>query len=124
MSFRTHLSLPMVARSQHPLLRYAFLGLLIAPVLCAPSMLIDSTPTPPSGNMTVHDARSAPPQGFVNVGNLPNDQKIDLEINLFGRDTPGLEKQLFAVSTPGSPSYRNHLSKEQVRSWHICCIFL
>jgi tripeptidyl-peptidase-1 len=114
----------MVVLSPRPLLRYALLGLLIAPALSAPSVVIDSTPKAPSGNMIVQDARSAPPQGFVNAGKLPDDQTIDLELNLFGRDTPGLEKQLFAVSTPDSPSYGNHLSKEEVRPWSIFRIFL
>jgi tripeptidyl-peptidase-1 len=114
----------MVVLSPRPILRYALLGLLITPVLSVPSVLIDSTPNPPSGNMIIQHARSAPPPGFINAGKLPDDQTIDLKINLFGRDTPGLEKQLFAVSTPDSPSYGKHLSKEEVRPWSIFRIFL
>lgn len=41
---------------------------------------------------------------------------IDMRINLAMGNQDGLEKALEQASTPGSPTFREWLSKEQVRS--------
>lgn len=91
-----------------PFLRYALLTLLVTSAISAPAVNI------PFGDMIIADFRSLPPPGFTKVGNLPGDQLITLELNLFGRDFPGLEKQLYAVSTPRSSFYGKYLSQEDV----------
>ena len=64
--------------------------------------------------MVVQDSRSEIPQGFVASGPVSPDQMINLRIAMVSSDMAGLEERLYAVSTPGSDEYGNHLSKEDV----------
>jgi tripeptidyl-peptidase-1 len=82
-----------------------FLGSLIA--------LTSATPTARSG-MLVRSSRSDAPAGFAHKGAAPSDEFIPLRIALIQNDMAGLEKALYDVSTPGSPNYGKHLSKEEV----------
>ena len=64
--------------------------------------------------MHVHERRDAPPSGFVNSGSAPAEQALTLRLALVQSNAQGLEDALYAVSTPGSPQYGQHLSKEEV----------
>lgn len=64
--------------------------------------------------MVVHEKRQGVPDGFVAASVAPADQILNLRIALVQTDMPGLEKALFEVSTPDSPLYGQHLTKEEV----------
>ncbi|KAF7972529.1 hypothetical protein HWV62_17826 [Athelia sp. TMB] len=90
-------------------IRSAFLASLLVAVASA-------GPTSRSG-MIVRASRSAVPSGFELIAAAPADQTIPLRIALVQNNISGLEKALYDVSTPGSPNYGNHLSKEEVESY-------
>lgn len=62
----------------------------------------------------LRDSRSLP-SGFTHVGPAPKNQVLNLRLGMVQSDPAGIEKALMAVSTPSSPSYGKHLSKEEVR---------
>ncbi|KAF5314952.1 hypothetical protein D9619_007616 [Psilocybe cf. subviscida] len=64
--------------------------------------------------MRVHEARSDVPDGFIKKAAAPVDTMLNLRIALKQTDMAGLEQMLFAVSTPGSETYGQHLTKEEV----------
>ena len=70
--------------------------------------------TPHERRMTVRESRPNAPAGFVRSGTPDADTNIDLRIGLVQSNPQGLSEQLYAVSTPGSPSYGRHLSKDEV----------
>ena len=65
-------------------------------------------------NFVLHEQRSGAPEGFFKVGAAPTDKVLNLRLALENSDMAGLEKMLYAVSTPGSELYGQHLSKEEV----------
>lgn len=65
-------------------------------------------------DMVVHERRDSVPSGFVHVGAAPEDEVLSLKFALTQSNFPGLESELYAISTPGSERYRQFLSKEQV----------
>ncbi|TFY80897.1 hypothetical protein EWM64_g3115 [Hericium alpestre] len=65
-------------------------------------------------SMYVHERRSSIPKIFVEDGPAPEDRILDLRISLLANDPEGLEKALYAISTPGNPAYRQHLSKAKL----------
>lgn len=67
--------------------------------------------------MRVHERREEPPSGFVQRGAAPKDAVLTLRVALAQNDFSGLEKALYAVSTPGSAQYGQHLSKEEVEAF-------
>ena len=67
--------------------------------------------------MSVHESRTNVPSGFVQTGAASPDTQLKLRLALVQKDTAGLIDSLYAVSTPGSASYGQHLSKEQVESF-------
>lgn len=67
--------------------------------------------------MRVHESRSSVPQGFVNQGPAAPDTVLHMRIALTQSDSAGLEDALMAVSTPGSASFGQHLSKEEVEAF-------
>lgn len=64
--------------------------------------------------MVVQGSRSAVPNGFVEAGPGSPDTTLSMRVALVTNDMSGLEQRLYAVSTPGSADYGNHLSKEDV----------
>ena len=82
-------------------------------LLCSLVALTSATSTACSG-MIVRSTRSDVPVGFVHQGPAPGDKSIPLRIALAQNNIAGLEKALYDVSTPSSPNYGKHLSKEQV----------
>lgn len=65
-------------------------------------------------DMVVHESRATIPRGFVKVGPASPDTILSLRIALAQNNVAGLEQMLYAVSTPGSKLYGQHLSKEEV----------
>ncbi|KAJ7163233.1 subtilisin-like protein [Mycena filopes] len=68
-------------------------------------------------NFVVHEKREAIPSSFTKVGPAPAAAKIPLRIGLFSNNFPGLEETLYAVSTPGSAQYGQHLSLEEAKAF-------
>ncbi|KAJ7202845.1 family S53 protease-like protein [Mycena pura] len=68
-------------------------------------------------NFLLHDKREQIPSSFTRVGPAPADTTIKLRIGLFSKDIAGLEDTLYAVSTPGSARYGQHLSLEQAKAF-------
>ncbi|KAA1474751.1 family S53 protease [Dentipellis sp. KUC8613] len=66
--------------------------------------------------MHVHERRDSAPSGYVKDGPAPADHVLNLRLALTPSDFKSLEDQLYAVSTPGNPSYGKHLSKQQVEA--------
>ncbi|KAK7048086.1 Tripeptidyl-peptidase sed3 [Favolaschia claudopus] len=68
-------------------------------------------------NFVIHEKRDAVPSSFVRAGPAPSTATIPLRIGLFSKDFPGLEETLFAVSTPGSARYGQHLTLAQAKGF-------
>ncbi|KAJ7457652.1 peptidase S8/S53 domain-containing protein [Mycena galericulata] len=68
-------------------------------------------------NFVVHEKRDAVPSGFTSNGPAPSSATINLRIGLFSNNFPGLEATLFAVSTPGSALYGQHLTLEEAKAF-------
>ncbi len=67
---------------------------------------------PSSGARRVTLAQAAPhvPAGVAELGAVPMDQVVHLDVALAGQDPAGLAQAVAAVSTPGSPDYRHYLT--------------
>ncbi len=71
-----------------------------------------------SSKYVIHDKRTTHPgRRFTNKGIASPQTPITLSINLASNDLKGLESKLLEVSTPGSDSFRQWLSKEDVSSY-------
>ncbi|KAI0328755.1 family S53 protease [Cubamyces sp. BRFM 1775] len=68
---------------------------------------------PMARSMQVHETKAAVPDAFQLVGLASPDTVLNLRIALVRGDRDGLEKVLMDVSTPGSPLYGQHLTKEE-----------
>lgn len=62
----------------------------------------------------VHESRQVVPYGFTSTGPPSADTIINLRIGLAASNLKELETTLYAVSTPGSDIYGQHLSNEEV----------
>ncbi|KAA1473458.1 family S53 protease [Dentipellis sp. KUC8613] len=69
-----------------------------------------------SGALHVHERRDAPPVGYTMMGRPSDDHVLTLGMALIENNRDGLVERLYAVSTPDSPDYGNHLSKEDVEA--------
>ncbi|CDO76407.1 hypothetical protein BN946_scf184937.g21 [Trametes cinnabarina] len=67
--------------------------------------------------MLVHEARSAIPPSFELVGPAPPDTMLKLRLALVRGNVSALETVLMDVSTPSSPLYGQHLSKEEAEAF-------
>lgn len=65
-------------------------------------------------DMLVHERRDDVPDGFTLNGPAPGNSQLKLRLALVQNDITGLQNTLLDVSTPGSASYGQHLSKEEV----------
>ncbi|KAJ7197780.1 family S53 protease-like protein, partial [Mycena pura] len=65
----------------------------------------------------VRDKRDSPPAGFVKVGDAPPSQELPLRIALKSKNLAGLESELYNVSDPNGPRYRQWMSAEMVREY-------
>ena len=62
----------------------------------------------------LQEARTAAPTSFTQLGPAPSDHVLRMRINLAMNDRDGLEAKLTEAATPGSASFRQWLSKEEV----------
>jgi tripeptidyl-peptidase-1 len=69
----------------------------------------------PSRRMVVHESRTNVPAGWKQVAPADASRQINMRIALTQTNMPGLIDALYAVSTPSSKSYGQHLAKEEVR---------
>lgn len=74
---------------------------------------------PMARKMKVHESREAVPAGFVRSGAADANTELTLRIALVQNNPDGLIDELYAVSTPGSASYGEHLSKEEVSDFSL-----
>lgn len=63
----------------------------------------------------VLERRESIPDGWVHNGPAPDITLLNLRIALIQSNPSGLQKALYDVSTPSSPNYGKHLTKEEVR---------
>ena len=70
--------------------------------------------TPVRRDLQLHESRKNTPNGFSLVGPAAPDTTLDLRLALVRGNTAGLIDALYEVSTPSSPSYGEHLTKEEV----------
>lgn len=68
----------------------------------------------PFSDLVVHESIPRIPNGFMLLSSAPANQTLNLRIALANANMTGLEDMLYAVSTPTSPLYGQHLSKEEV----------
>lgn len=78
------------------------------------SVITASYASPLTRNLVVRDERTTVPSGFALNAAAPTDQMLNLRVALVNSDIAGLESELYAVSTPSSARYGQHLTKEQV----------
>ena len=82
------------------------------------SLLSGAFASPTFSNLVVHESISDAPDGFSKVGSARAGQMLNLRIALVNSDIAGLEDKLFAVSTPSSALYGQHLTKEEVKFYN------
>ncbi|KIJ52725.1 hypothetical protein M422DRAFT_25806 [Sphaerobolus stellatus SS14] len=71
----------------------------------------------PLQNLVLHEKMNAIPDGFAHNGPAAASTTLNLRINLASNNMAGLEDALFAVSTPDSAQYGQHLTKEEVEAF-------
>lgn len=74
---------------------------------------------PHARSMKVHELIEQVPSGFVKTGAADANTDINLRIALVQNNPNGLIDALYAVSTPDSSTYGEHLSKEEVCTTHV-----
>ncbi|KAJ6514898.1 family S53 protease [Mycena vitilis] len=84
--------------------------------LCA-SLLSLAAASPSIHPRVVKQSREDTPQGFASLGAAPATQSMKLRFALASNDIPGLEKALLDVSTPSSPNYGAHLTRDEVNTY-------
>lgn len=67
-----------------------------------------------AGVIREHSRSNTVPSGFTLVGAASADTVLNLRIAMAQSDPAGLEKALYDVSTPSSPNYGQHLTKDEV----------
>ncbi len=82
---------------------------LIAGVLAPASVSAAAAP----GRVVLPQAVPSVPAGSTQYGAPPAGQVLDLDVVLAGQNPSGLSQAVDAVSTPGSPDYRNYLTAAQ-----------
>lgn len=65
-------------------------------------------------SMTVHEKRTSIPHEYSKVGDADLDVVMNFRVGLKPMDISGLEKALYDVSNPSSPSYGRHLTVDEV----------
>lgn len=70
---------------------------------------------PTRRDFQLHETRSGAPAGYRLSGTASPNTILNLRLALVRNDDAGLIDTLYDVSTPSSPLYGNHLTKEDVR---------
>ncbi|KAI0040752.1 hypothetical protein FA95DRAFT_825963, partial [Auriscalpium vulgare] len=68
-------------------------------------------------DLRLHERREHVPAGFASKGPAASDKVLRLRLALKQTDIKGLQDALYDVSTPSSPNYGQHLSKEEVNEF-------
>jgi len=84
---------------------------LVVGVLAPASVSAAAPPSP--GRVVLPQAVPHVPAGSAQYGAPPAGQVLDLDVVLAGQNPVGLSQAVDAVSTPGSPDYRNYLTAAQ-----------
>lgn len=87
---------------------------MVSSLLLIASLLTLAASKPHARNMLVRESRSSIPAGFVQSGPADANTPLNLRIALVQNNPSGLVDALYDVSTPGTASYGEHLSKEEV----------
>lgn len=69
---------------------------------------------PHQRSLALHESRPSAPSSFARSGPADADAEIKLRIALVQNNPAGLVDSLYAVSTPSSSTYGEHLTKEEV----------
>ncbi|KAI0028774.1 family S53 protease [Vararia minispora EC-137] len=72
---------------------------------------------PRASQNVVHERLHAAPHEFSLRGPTPANQTLTFRIGLQNNNFAGLEAALYASSTPGSPQYGQHLTREEVSNF-------
>ncbi len=84
---------------------------LVGGVLATPARAAGPPPTSPADSPLVRSAGAIPiPSGSRVVGTVPADSTVTVSVTLAPRDPAQLQADATAVSTPGSPRYRQFLA--------------
>ncbi|KAJ7742248.1 Pro-kumamolisin, activation domain-containing protein, partial [Mycena metata] len=67
--------------------------------------------------LVLHEHRRVAPLGFTSQGPAPDSHTITLRFALASNNLPGLQEKLLDISTPGSASFRQWLSQDEVKSF-------
>ncbi|KAF8189515.1 family S53 protease-like protein [Mycena galopus ATCC 62051] len=70
-----------------------------------------------AGSLVLHERRTTVPSGFVSLGAAPAEETLTLRVGLAANNLRGLQAKAAAVSTPGSPEFRQWISKDDVKSF-------
>lgn len=94
---------------------------MLARVLALVSLVTLALGKPVARTMQVHERREVVPQGFKLRAAASPDATLSLRLAVAQTDSTELERRVMDVSTPSSPNYGKHLSKEEVRT-HVPCV--
>ncbi|KAK7040603.1 family S53 protease-like protein, partial [Favolaschia claudopus] len=67
--------------------------------------------------LVVHESRRSAPAGFTSLGAAPDSTVLTLKLALTPKNIRGLENKLASISTPGSPEFRQWLSKDELKAF-------
>lgn len=85
-------------------------------IILLPTLLAGTYASPRFSDLVAHESIPCAPNGFTRLTSALTNQTLNLRIALSNSNMSGLEDMLYAVSTPGSPLYGQHLSKGEVRA--------
>ncbi|EKM56142.1 uncharacterized protein PHACADRAFT_145272 [Phanerochaete carnosa HHB-10118-sp] len=88
--------------------------MMVSTLIALSSLFALAFASPVARRMKVLESRALPAAGFVRTGPAAANTTLDLRIALVQSNTDTLIEALYNVSTPGHPSYGQHLSKEEV----------
>ncbi|KAJ6451836.1 subtilisin-like protein [Mycena vitilis] len=79
--------------------------------ICLTTAASASTP------VVLHERRNAVPSGFLRQGAAPATDMLTLRVGLSSNNVTGLQEKLGSIATPGSPDFRQWLSKDEVKAY-------
>lgn len=87
---------------------------MVSKILALTALISLAIAKPMARDMKVRESRESVPSGFVKSGAADPNAVLKLRVALVQNNPEGLIEQLYAVSTPDSPTYGEHLTKEEV----------
>ncbi|KAI0923099.1 hypothetical protein AcV5_009919 [Taiwanofungus camphoratus] len=92
---------------------------MVAVAFLAASLFTLALGKPLARNMRIHERRDSPPAGYALTGAASPDTVLNVRIALAQSNPAGLEEALYDVSTPSSPNYGKHLSKQKAAQFVV-----